>query len=95
MCIYYTYTHVGGWDMSLLYNKDAPKRATNLTVNMDLLAKAKEMNLNISSILEKALIEVLKQKKRESWLTENTEAISAYNKHIEENGLFSDEMRTF
>ena len=81
--------------MSLLYNEDAPKKPTNLTVNTDLLSQAKALNVNISSILESALIETLKQKKRDKWLLDNAEAIQSYNDVIEQNGLFSDGIRTF
>ncbi len=81
--------------MSLLYNENAPKKPTNLTVNTDLLSQAKALNVNISSILESALIETLKQKKRDKWLLDNAEAIQSYNAIIEQNGLFSDGIRTF
>ena len=81
--------------MSTLYNINAPKRPTNLTVNSDLLNQAKEQKINISSILETALVEMLKQRKRESWIEENKEAMETYNKKISEYGLFSDELRTF
>lgn len=81
--------------MSSLYNRDAPKKPTNLTVNVELLNLAKSLDLNISSVLETALAETVKQKKREQWLEENMDAINSYNKHIQEHGLFSDEFRAF
>ncbi|MCA1948977.1 MAG: type II toxin-antitoxin system CcdA family antitoxin [Treponema sp.] len=81
--------------MSLMYNIHAPKKPTNLTVNSDLLKQAKEYKINISAILESALAEALKEKKRERWKEENKEAIAYYNSALEKYGLFSDEMRTF
>jgi len=81
--------------MSQLYNSDAPKKPTNLTINSDLLAQAKTLKINISATLENALSEALKQKKREVWVSENKEAIQSYNNRISEIGLFSDEMRAF
>ena len=81
--------------MSSLYNINAPKRPTNLTVNSDLLDQAKTMKINISSILESALANIVKQKKREQWLEENRESINNYNEVIKEVGLFSDELRSF
>lgn len=81
--------------MTMLYNSDAPKKPTNLTVNSDLLEKAKEMKINISAILETALIEKLKETKQSEWLEENKSAIDNYNEHIQKIGLFSDEIRTF
>jgi antitoxin CcdA len=81
--------------MSSLYNAYAPKKPTNLTVNSDLLNQAKTLKINISSTLEVALVEMIKQIKREDWINNNTEAMENYNKAISEYGLFSDELRTF
>lgn len=81
--------------MSSLYNEKAPKRPTNLTVNADLLTQAKNMKINISSVLEVALADALKQRKKEKWLQENAEAIKEYNDRVSQSGLFSDGMRTF
>ncbi|MBF0407466.1 MAG: type II toxin-antitoxin system CcdA family antitoxin [Candidatus Riflebacteria bacterium] len=72
-----------------------PKRTANLTINSELLIIARSLNINISSVLEAALTEIVKQKKREKWLEENKDAINVYNEKIDEFGLFSDELRTF
>jgi len=81
--------------MSNLYNTNAPKKPTNLTVNSDLLNQAKHMKINISLTLENALVETLKNKKKDEWISENKEAIELYNEKISAYGLFSDEMRSF
>ena len=81
--------------MVLTYNRNAPKKPTNLTINSDLLNKAKELKINISSVLEHALAEKVKQSKQDQWLLENTESITSYNQNIEAFGLFSDTERTF
>ena len=81
--------------MLALYNLNAPKKPTNLTINSDLLDKAKELKINISSVLEHALVERVKQTKRDEWLKENAESIANYNTQIESFGLFSDNVRTF
>lgn len=77
------------------YNLHAPKRAANLSVNGDLLNKAKELDINLSATLEQALAEALKKKQREQWLAENRKAINAYNEHVEARGVFSDDLRSF
>ena len=77
------------------YNTLAPKKAANLSINADLLTKAKELDINLSATLEQALIDVLKKKLRDQWLVENQAAIEAYNEHVEEHSVFSDELRTF
>jgi antitoxin CcdA len=81
--------------MLALYDRNAPKKPTNLTINSDLLSQAKCFHINISSVLESALEETLKQKKKEEWLKENMESITLYNKSIEEIGVFSDGLRDF
>jgi len=81
--------------MLALYNLNAPKKPTNLTINSDLLNKAKELKINISSVLEHALAERVKQTKRDEWLKENADSIANYNAQIESFGLFSDNVRTF
>ena len=81
-------------DMAL-YNTNAPKKPTNLTINSDLLSQAKDMKINLSATLENALAEALKSKKVEQWKEENKESIFAYNEMIEENGIFSDGIRMF
>jgi antitoxin CcdA len=77
------------------YDPRAPKKAANLSVNGDLLARAREYNINLSSTLEGALAAALRQKKRERWLAENKDAIGAYNEHVEKHGSFGDVMRSF
>jgi antitoxin CcdA len=73
----------------------ANKKATNVSVNAALLQQAKAFNINLSSTLEQALIAKLKQLQADTWATENKTAISAYNRHIEQNGVFGDDVRAF
>ncbi|WDE09126.1 type II toxin-antitoxin system CcdA family antitoxin [Thalassomonas viridans] len=81
--------------MQPLYDLDAPKKATNLSLNSDLLKKAKALNINLSATLEQALKEKLKNIEAQKWLKENKNAINAYNDFVEENGCFADEFREF
>lgn len=43
--------------MAELYNSAAPKKAANLSINSDLLRKTRELNINLSATLERALKE--------------------------------------
>jgi antitoxin CcdA len=81
--------------MHQLFDSRAPKKPTNLSINSDLLLKARELKINLSATLEHALAERLKQRQRELWLEENKNAIDAYNSFVENNGVFSDELRSF
>jgi antitoxin CcdA len=78
-----------------VFDLGAPKKAANLSVNGDLLAKAKKFKINLSSVLEQALAERVAQAERELWLAENADSISSYNDHVEKFGLFGDSSRTF
>lgn len=79
--------------MQQIYDIDAPKKATNLSVNSDLLNKARGLKINLSATLEQALAIQVKKTAREAWLSENREAIEALNELTNKNGLFSDSFR--
>jgi antitoxin CcdA len=72
-----------------------PKKATNLSIRSDLLEQARSLDINLSAELEKHLAEVIRHRRGEQWLRDNREAIEAYNRHIERDGLWSDGLRTF
>ena len=71
------------------------KKAVNLSINRDLLDRARDGDLNLSSILEVALQRELQQRERERWLTENRAAMEMYNEQVEKEGVFSDGLRAF
>ncbi|WP_417598771.1 type II toxin-antitoxin system CcdA family antitoxin [Oceanospirillum sp.] len=81
--------------MPSLYDTQAPKKATNLSLNSDLLVKAKDLKINLSATLEQALKEKLAEQEAKNWAKENKKAIQAYNEFVEENGCFGDEYRSF
>lgn len=81
--------------MNQIFDTQAPKKPTNVSINSDLLTKAKELRINLSATLESALIELVNAKQRELWRLENKSAIEAYNRLVDENGVFSDELRRF
>ena len=73
----------------------ANKKATNVSVNAVLLQQAKAFNINLSNTLEQALIAKLKQLQSDTWQLDNKVAIDSYNRHIELNGVFGDDVRAF
>ena len=81
--------------MQELYNPSAPKKATNVSLNSDLLQKARSLKVNLSATLELALKEQLQQHEAEKWKAENKVSMEAYNEFVSENGNFGDEHRTF
>jgi antitoxin CcdA len=81
--------------MNLAYNIQAPKKPTNVSINSDLLAKAKALKINVSATLETALADIVATRQRELWKEENRAAIEAYNQLVDENGVAGDGMRSF
>jgi antitoxin CcdA len=81
--------------MQSFYDQNAPKKPTNLSINSDLLKKAKDLDINLSATLEQALTAQVKAKQALLWLEQNKNAIAAYNKSVDEDGVFSDGIRGF
>ena len=80
---------------SSVYDKGAPKRAVNVSVNADLAAKAKALGVNLSEALETRLAELVAAAERQKWLAENAAAIEAYNERVAEGAILSDFERPF
>lgn len=78
-----------------IYNPQAKKKSVNLSINSDLVEKARAQNINLSQTLENTLLELIRQKEREHWVKENQDGIEEYNKRVEKQGVFSDGLRKF
>lgn len=75
--------------------RPAKKRAVNVSIRADLVEEAKAFKTNISAVLERALEEEHRERRREKWRAENREAIEEANTELSSNGLWSDGLRTF
>jgi antitoxin CcdA len=71
----------------------ARKRATNVSIDEELLNLARELGINLSQTLEQRLREITKAERERRWREENRAAIEAYNQYIERNGIFGEEFR--
>lgn len=81
--------------MKPIFDEQAPKKATNLSINSDLLAKSRDMKINLSALLETALKAKIAAAENENWKHNNKLAIKAYNSLVEEQGCFGDSVRDF
>lgn len=81
--------------MQSLIDSSAPKKATNLSVNKELLAEARTLKINLSATLEQALTEKVRKERRKQWLEDNQQAIDTCNELADKNGLFADKHRIF
>lgn len=68
------------------------KRAVNVTVDDAILTHAKEMDLNLSQVLEDELRKRVKDERGRRWQEENKEFIESYNAYIERNGVFGEDL---
>ena len=78
------------------YNKEKGlKKATNLTLNTEVLAEAKKLGINISKVCDAFLESLVRQEKERLWKLENAKFISEYNQITDEEDLPLDKWRTF
>lgn len=73
----------------------ASKKPANLSIDGELLRAAKKLDINLSQTLEERLAELVKTAQRRQWLEENRPAIDAYNRRVEQRGIFSHGLRRF
>jgi antitoxin CcdA len=78
-----------------MQEKAARKKSVNLSIDAELAAEAKEFGANMSALLEKALQHELRAQREQKWREQNKSAMNAYDKHIEKDGLWLDEFRTW
>lgn len=73
----------------------ASKVRVNLTLDEALVAQAKAAGVNLSAVAEEAIRLRTRAEEMRIWSEQNREAIAAWNKRIEEEGLWSDGLRLF
>ncbi len=71
------------------------KRAANLSVDGELLEKARALGINLSQVLDGELRRLVREAEGAAWLEENRAAIEAYNRRVAEEGLWGDGIRAF
>ncbi len=73
----------------------AIRRATNITLPVDLLLEARALGLNVSQACEQGLKAAIARSRGAQWLEENREALISSNDYVERNGLPLSEFRQF
>lgn len=68
---------------------------TNVSLDAELVAEARELGVNISQASEVGLTEAVKRARAERWLAENRSAIEASNAYVEAHGLPLKSYRLF
>lgn len=76
-----------------VYDAQAAKRPVNLTMNGDLVEKARAKGLNLSALAERAVADELLRGARAQWDAEIAEACAAHERYLDEYGSASDLLR--
>jgi antitoxin CcdA len=71
------------------------RKAVNLTMDADLLAKAKAEGLNLSAALEEKIRSDVARIEIERWKRENAEAIASYERRVADEGVAGEEYRRY
>lgn len=68
------------------------RRPVNLTLDSDTVDAARELGINLSQACNEALAAAVKAQRVLHWQEENREAIEAWNRWLDQNGLpYADE----
>jgi len=70
-------------------NRTSPirRKATNVSLDSDLLDAAKALGVNVSRACERGLAEQVSETRAARWLEENMQALQSSNDFVEQHGL--------
>jgi antitoxin CcdA len=71
------------------------KRPVNLSVDAELVDRARAAGINLSHTLEARLRDAIREADAEAWREQNREAIRRANDELERDGLWSDGLWLF
>ena len=74
---------------------DAPKKATNLSLNSKVLEMARELGMNVSQTVDELLAAEVRRRYWERWNEENKDAVVEYNARVAREGLPLAKYRSF
>ncbi|WP_426319778.1 type II toxin-antitoxin system CcdA family antitoxin [Pseudoduganella sp. R-43] len=71
------------------------KRATNITLSMDVYLATKSLGINTSQVCEQRLREEMKARGEQQWNEEHAAFLDAYDERIAEERVALQELRAF
>lgn len=72
-----------------------PRKSTNLSVDSVLIARARDLDINISRAAEDGIARAVDQERARLWKIENRGAIDSWNRYVDEHGLPLEMYRQF
>ena len=79
----------------MLNFNNAPKKATNLSLNSKVLEKARELGMNVSQTVDTLLAAEVRRCYWQKWNEENKDGVAEYNARIASEGFPLAKYRTF
>lgn len=76
-------------------HQQSPRKATNLSLDADLIREARALSVNISQAAEAGVRRAVAEARAEQWRRDNAEALASSNRWVETNGLPLDRYRQF
>ncbi len=73
----------------------APRKATNVTLDPQTLARARELKINLSEAAEQGVVAAISKKMTELWVQENRAALESSNAYVEQMGIPLAKYRNF
>lgn len=74
---------------------EGPKKATNVSLNAELVEEARLLGINVSEACQSGLAVEVKKAREAAWQDENRAAIEASNAYVREHGLPLAKYRLF
>ena len=71
------------------------KKATNITLSMEVYQQAKNLGINISQVCEQRLREEIQARMEQQWNAQNAGFLKVYNDMVEAEGIALQEWRAF
>lgn len=75
--------------------RQSPRKATNLSLDPNLVREARAYGVNISQAAEAGVRSAVAEARAEQWRRDNAEAVASSNRWVEENGLPLERHRQF
>jgi antitoxin CcdA len=76
----------------MLHFENAAKKATNLSLSVATLDKARELGMNLSKTVDELLEKEVRRVYRAQWAERNKAAIEGYNARITSEGTFAQQV---
>jgi antitoxin CcdA len=82
-------------ELIMLNLENSAKKATNLSLSVATLEKARELGMNLSKTVDSLLAEEVKKRYWAKWNEDNKDAMAAYNDRVAKHGLPLAKYRTW